>query len=88
MLMSTSFSDSFYFFAVYEGLMLVQAQLHPCMSRLRQRCFEIAVHNIAYRDQDSCFAWYQSRDPEVDDDPTAPSISDRMLSIICVFFHC
>ena len=66
-------------FAVSEGLMLVQAQLHPCMSRLRQRCFEIAVHNIAYRDQDSCFAWYEDNDPEADVFPVAPSISDGLL---------
>ena len=69
---------SFEFFAVSEGLMLVEAQLHPCLSRLRQRCFEIAVHNIAYRDQDSCLAWYERNDLEADVFPVAPSSCDGL----------
>ena len=59
--------------------MLVQAKLHPCLSRLRQRCFEIAVDNIANRDENSAFAWYEHYNPDTDSFPAAPSIADGML---------
>ena len=59
--------------------MLVQAQLHPCLSRLRLRCFEIAVDNIANCDENSAFAWYEHYPPEPDSAPPAPSVADGML---------
>jgi len=58
------------------------------MSRLRQRCFEIAVDNIANRDENSDFAWYEHYNPDTDSFPAAPSIADGMILPGELFFHC
>lgn len=62
---------------------LVQARLSPCLSRLRQKCFEIAVDNIAYREESECFAWYEHSDSESAAASSAGSaVADGMLLLI------
>jgi hypothetical protein len=75
-------------FFVAKGFVFVEAELHPCLSRLRQRCFEIAVDNIANRDENSCFAWYERRDSQIVIAPAAPPVGDGMLSPSFAFLRC